>query len=168
MIGRILRTPEFERVAALPRRVADFGRTAQACADVLTREFRRPGGAMSLTPAQGLALAELIENRGAFLGYPVGTGKTLISYLAILALESQRPGIVLPAAHITSGKAEQDFADLAKHWRSLPVNPRLFSVESLALESQSTALQDAHLDLLIIDKGAQCKFAWLGGACAMP
>lgn len=142
-------TPEFDRVAALPWRVIDAG-DAAAWAEVFTRALRAPGSKATVRRWQGLGCAEALDNDGAFLAYPVGTGKTWISYALPTLFEASRPMLICPAS--LRDKSWADFASYRGQWRA-PRHPiRIVSREELALDQNRTLLQQYRPDLIIIDE----------------
>ena len=77
--------------------------------DLLTNHLRTPGGTMRLRPVQAQALYEMHDYGGLFGPIRVSGGKTLITLLAALVLEAQRPMLIVPAALIEktrNGSAE--------------------------------------------------------------
>lgn len=150
MANAVPDTTDFRRVAALPRRRIDR-RVAEAWARELTPIFRVPGSRAELRPSQALALAEIVENRGALLGLPVGTGKTLVCELAAVALQAKRSILVVPA-----NLREKTYADrsaLQADWRIANPPPRLVSREELALQANALLLDQIRPDLILIDEG---------------
>lgn len=159
-------TIDFRRVCDLPRRRFNT-RDAAAWAAYLTEELKLPTyidpkccddehrkcacrGRMALNPEQGMALAEFMACGGAFLGLPVGWGKTLIFYLAAVLCEAMRPALIVPAS--LQDKTWADFAHLRKHWKAPLTAPRLISRESLAPESGEFLLSGLNPDFVGIDE----------------
>lgn len=76
-------TPELRRVLSLPRRDLatglgeEFG-TPEEMAELLTEEFKRPGGTMKLRPIQALALQEAHDFKGLLGPIRVGGGKCTV------------------------------------------------------------------------------------------
>jgi hypothetical protein len=143
---------DFDRIAALPRRVVDK-RDAEEWSRILTPLLAVPGSGVSLLPWQAFALAEVFERRGAFLGYPVGTGKTLILWMLPTVLGAKCPVAIMPASLITSGKTWHDFASYRTAWRSPVTPPKLISFEELALEKNRDMLLKMQPDLVMLDEG---------------
>jgi hypothetical protein len=142
------RTPEVLRIARLPRRAWDPG-AAEDLATRLTRELKTPGGTMHLRPVQAISLYEAMECRGLFGPQRVGAGKTLVTLLLPLVLESKRPILLLPAALIR--KTWNDRKMLAEHWR-LPSNLQFLSYEMLGLVQSANRLAFIQPDLIIADE----------------
>lgn len=140
---------EFERVAALPRRAlneADATMWALVWSDLL----RAPGSRAELRRWQGQAIAEAVENRGAYLVMTVGAGKTLISYLLGTALASARTLLVLPAN--LRSKTFADFGSYLGQWRTPKAPARIVSREELALEQNARFLDEFQPTAIIIDE----------------
>ena len=142
-------TAEFRRVQDLPRRKVSKA-DAEIWADVLTPSLRTPRGEMKLKPWQALALAEIAEEGGAYLGYPVGTGKTLIYELAPRMLEAERPVLVIPAS--ARAKTYHDRSLYGQHFRLMSPPPHLVSIKELTLEKNQFLLDQLKPDLLMIDE----------------
>lgn len=143
-------SPDYARVVALPRRAVsvDDGRIWSS---LLTPRYRLSGYQCELRPWQALAIAEAIENNGAWLALPVGIGKTLIAELLPRALDSRRAVLLLPAS-----LREKTYADrkalLADGWSLANPPPRMISFTELALEKSNALLDQLQPDLIIIDE----------------
>lgn len=145
----VARTEELDRIEALPRRKVDAD-DAKIWSRVLTPEFLRPGASGALLPWQAYALAEAAEVGGAFLGYPVGTGKTLIAELMPRMLESKRSVLIVPAS--LREKTYVDRAEYAKTWQLGAPPSIVLSREELAREANAYRLEQIAPDLIIIDE----------------
>lgn len=145
----VRRTVCYERVASLPRRDLDL-ETAAAYAAELSDLLRVAPGA-ALRPWQGQALVEAFENRGAFLGLPVGLGKTLISFLLPVVLRSARPLLIVPGAGLRD-KTMHEFGTLRREWRS-PVEPmRVYTWQELTTQGNAEFFERMQPDLIVIDE----------------
>src|SRR5262249_36741627 len=80
---------DLRRILALPRRVLD---PTTADVDGVTARYARTGGTEKLRPHQALALLELEHTAGLLGPIGVGFGKTLLSFLAPVAL-APRPAV---------------------------------------------------------------------------
>jgi hypothetical protein len=149
----VARTPEIERITAMPRRAWSEAEGERLARD-MTRELKTPRGTMHLRPVQAIALYELMEVGGLFGPIRVGHGKTLVSLLAPLVLEARRPLLLLPAALIE--KTVVDRRALTEHWR-LPVNLQLLSYEMLGLVQSADRLDYIAPDLIVADEGHRLK-----------
>lgn len=145
---RLYRTPEHHRIFSLP--------TKQPVADLspLDDILRRPGGTMSLRPVQRESLYELGTSGGLFGPLSVGTGKTLLSLLAPVVVQSARPILLIPAALIE--KTERDRRELSKHWLS-PNTLRVMSYERLSQVQSENTLTYYRPDLIILDEAHRVK-----------
>lgn len=151
--GSVARTKEFERIKNIPRR-RWTPEEAREAAEKMTEVLRTPKGTMKLFPLQGAALTEIGLYGGLFGPIPVGEGKTLISLLAPYVLDASRPVLLLPAALIE--KTHRERIKYSKHFL-IPLNIRMFSIESLGRASMATALEAYHPDLVIIDEAHRVK-----------
>lgn len=113
---------DLDRVTALPRRAPPLYPIAARIGSAginnvtpwpkerdLTETFARPGGTMSLLPAQNAMLWEAMQAGGLVGAVGVGQGKTLTSLLLPDILAAERPLLLIPAS-----MREQLLAD---HWR---------------------------------------------------
>lgn len=140
------RTPEFARVVNLPRRVPRLA-DAEAMADVLTREYALRRG-VRLLPWQAFALYELLACDGLVWFAPVGSGKTLFTYLAATALGAERPLVVVPGS--LKQKTLADFAEFHGVWRAPPAPIRVVSYHDL--QRQPDLVERHAPDLLALDE----------------
>jgi hypothetical protein len=103
-------------------------------------------------------LADAPGYQGAFLGIPVGGGKTLISLLAPKVLGCEGRAVLLAPANLRA-KTEQDFAEWVGDY---PCDPPVFvSYEKLSHPNGAHLLDELDPDLVICDE-AHC----LGNAAA--
>ena len=144
----VAESEEFDRIASLPRRLWDKEGLEGLCIR-LTDAYRTPEGAMSLRPVQALALHDISSGTGLLGPIRVGGGKTLISLLAPLVTNAQKPILITPAG--LRKKTERDRAGLLEHWR-IPRHMQLISVESLGRVSGATLLEQLEPDLIVIDE----------------
>lgn len=139
---------ELQRVAALPRRTWGEEET-RALVETMTRALRRPEGTQKLLPIQAIALFEIWRDRSAFIPAGVGSGKTLISFLAPYVLGSRRPLLILPAKLIPKTKTEM--REYARHW-PIPNFIRLVSCEITSTIGAKRVLEEYRPDLIVIDE----------------
>lgn len=95
------RTPEFNRILALPRRPPPAWTIwrpdgPETPADVVTGHFRAPGGTWAMRPLQAATLIEAAEQNGAFVAMGVGEGKTLVGLLLPEVMQSTTAVLLLP------------------------------------------------------------------------
>lgn len=118
--------------------------------DALTDHFKLPDGKMRLNQMQAAFLLELHdEGAGACVWANVGTGKTLCSFLAPVALESERP-LLLNYASLLRDKTPREFSDLKSHWRS--AKWAFKSYETLSRKQSKDYLFDLAPDLVVCDE----------------
>jgi hypothetical protein len=137
---------DLRRIIALPRREPSL---PEEVVDELTRLLKRPGGTMRLRPLQALALHDIGIHGGAFLPLDLGEGKTLISLLAAVLLNAQRPLLLLRANLIRKTAEERD--ELSKHWE-IPNHIRLMSYTMLGLVQSQHDLETYRPDLICCDE----------------
>lgn len=154
LFGRhaVKRTPELDRILALPRR--NWEHDAAALARDVTAALRTATGTMSLFPIQAAALHDAYACRGLVGGLAVGEGKTLLSLLLPYVLEADRPLLVLPAKLIEKTKRER--AEYEKHFH-VPRHTKLESYERLGRVSGKQDLTNYAPDLLIFDEAHKLK-----------
>lgn len=92
-VGTVVRTTEFRRIAALPRRVLDLSQVED-----VTPLLRKPGGTMTLFPVQSAALIEMAIMDGLVGPIAVGHGKELICLLAPVAMDSTKCVLLIPSS----------------------------------------------------------------------
>lgn len=132
----------------MPRRVwpaADIS----ALTVEMTSILKTPGGTMSLRPVQALALHDAGIVRGFFGPIGVGEGKTLITLLTPVAVNAQRPLLLLPAGLIE--KTQRDRLALSRHWQ-IPNNLRVLSYDMLGRVQAADELEDYRPDCIICDE----------------
>lgn len=149
-VPTVTASPELLRVRDLPRREED-----PELAQVLTEALRTPSGTMELFPIQAQALADLHDHGGLLGSIGVGHGKTLITFLAPVVMESRHPVLLVPAKLVR--KTERDFRELAKHWTApgAGIDPspdaiRIVSYERLGRAGGECLIEGA--DLLMADE----------------
>ncbi len=147
-------TPELDRILNIPRRQALTPDEEAERIDLLTNHLRTPGGTMRLRPVQAQALFEAHDYQGLFGPIRVSGGKTLISLLAPLILEAQRPMLIVPAALIEKTRTEA--RKLAQHWK-LPTFLHIVSYQSLGRVSGADTLERRNPDLIICDEAHKLK-----------
>lgn len=147
-------TPELDRILMIPRRAPLTSDEEAERIDLLTEYLRTPGGTMRLRPVQAQALYEAHDYGGLFGPIRVSGGKTLISLLAPLVLEAQRPMLIVPAALIEKTRTEA--MKLAQHWK-LPMFLHIVSYQSLGRVSGAETLEKANPDLIICDEAHKLK-----------
>ena len=148
----VVRSLDFRRIEALPRRRwwdADAEQLEQVC-QAATDYLKRSGGTMKLRPIQAAALQELAQWKGLFGPVPVGEGKTLITLLAPLAVDAERPLLLLPA-QLRDQTRLKVLPEMLPHWK-LPARLDIISYEELSLEKNAKMLERLSPDLIICDE----------------
>jgi hypothetical protein len=141
---------ELARVLGLPRRPAGVDSAdATALAQGVTAALRTPAGTMTLNNIQARGLYEAWEQQGGLFPIGVGRGKTLLSLLLALVLESSRPLLVLPAGLIT--KTKRELQHLACHFR-IPTWIRMISYEIMGRVQAKNLLFQFQPDLIVFDE----------------
>ena len=131
-------TEDWARVQALPTRspkLEDMRARGEELEAELTPLLRRPDAAnpaAKLKWIQALALWEIFCGRGAYLGIPVGGGKTLISWLVAYILDLDRMILVVPEGLM--GKTNREFQRYARDWVAPPAPITLVGMKFLQQE----------------------------------
>lgn len=152
--GLVNYTPELERIEGLPR----FQHTDPLVQEI-TEHLKTPNGTMTLRPLQALALEQLYNHRGLLGALPVGTGKTLITFVAATLLGCTNALLLIPA-HLR-GKTQRDFDGLADHWQVEAPEVRTYTWLSRA--GQAEFLEEFAPDMIIADEAHHLKNP--GSAC---
>jgi hypothetical protein len=116
-----------------------------------------------LKAEQTVGLNELHWARGLFGAFPVGIGKTHISYLAALCARKpngermRRPWMFLPANLARNkgnsvSKTTKEFRKLAQHWQQPQPFPLIHTYEELTQEKNLRMLDTGDPDMLIFDE----------------
>ncbi len=138
---------DLKRVIALPRRteaeVPDY-------TQLLTDAFKRPKGQMKLRHLQAQTLYEVWTYRGAFCMMPVGSGKTIPSFLTPRILKAKIPLLLVPA-NLLHKAQKIDYPELRKHFRLHP-NQVFCSHEKLQTEKNKDYLLKMKPDCIVIDE----------------
>jgi len=149
-------TGELRRILGLQRRVWTEDPRLEELVEVLTAYLKTPRGTMKLWPAQAKALEELHDLGFLFGKLPIGSGKTIVSILAPVVLDTDekytKALLVVPAK--LREKTHREFAQLRQHWRSSAWTLRepVVSYEQLSREGGTAFLEESAPDLLILDE----------------
>jgi len=142
------RSGELRRIAALPRRDwRDWGPTP---AKMATDDLRTPMGTMALRPVQAAMLCDIYDQQGLFAPVGVGHGKTLVTLLAPVVLEAERPVLFVPA-QLKEQTLRQVIPEMSKHWVLHP-NLQVVSYSTLSIAKHARLLWDLNPDLIIADE----------------
>lgn len=151
----VVRSEEFERIKALPRR--DWEARDQSHVEAFfMQHLRAPGGTQRLRPVQIAALWEMHDRRGLFVQVRTGGGKTILSLLGFLVLNSMRPLLIVPAA--LKEKTLRDMQRYRKDWL-VPAYIRIISYELIGRPQSAGILEEYKPDVVIMDEAHRAKSA---------
>jgi len=144
----VTRSEEFERIKALPRR--DWEARDQSHVETFfMQHLRAPGGTQRLRPVQIAALWEMHHQKGLFMQVRTGGGKTIVSLLGFIVLNSVRPLLIVPAA--LKEKTLRDMNRYRKDWL-VPAYVRILSYELIGRPQSASILEDYQPDVVIMDE----------------
>lgn len=143
-----LRTKDFRRIEALPRRNSEELIDRLEEEGTMQRLLETPEGEMTLRPAQSFALFEAAQKQGLIGSIGVGHGKTLISLLAATVIPCERPILLVPAA-LKKITVSERLPELKKHWK-IREDLRIESYH--ALSNKYNLLQNYSPDLIVADE----------------
>lgn len=146
----VSRTAEFIRIEALPRRAWETAEDLEELTQLLTRDLKQPDGDMTLWPVQAAALRDLHDTRGLIGSMAVGEGKALVSLLAPVVLESERPLLLVPA-DVREQTNRKVIPEMRQHWKLHP-NLRVMAYSELSSVKNQDILQTLQPDLIIADE----------------
>lgn len=147
-------TDELNRILTLPRRIWETEEGLEDFIDQATQYLKLPEGTQRLLPLQAVSLRELHDMGGSYSPFPVGEGKTHVSFLAATVVEAERPLLVVPAR--LRRKTEREFDILKQHWRH-PQGLQIVNYEKLSREGGTKFLQQYRPDLFIFDESHRLK-----------
>jgi hypothetical protein len=153
-VNRTVReTSDLKRIRAIARRPRPKlkAKATRALVRKWTRELALVSD-VELVAAQAIAFEEMTAAGGAYLSYPVGTGKTITSECAPTVLESKRAGLILPASKGLKDKAFANRRALRGRWRIASPPARVITLNELARDENADLLFRLDLDLLVIDE----------------
>ena len=152
----VQRTSEMERILKLPRRVLDFkGADLAQLAKDLTGVLKTTGGTMALRPVQAAALKDIYEVGGLLGPICVGGGKAIVSLLAPVLLEAQRPVLLVPAS-LRDQTLLKVVPEMRRHWILHP-NLAVIGYEELSLAKNFDLLEILQPDLIVADEASFLK-----------
>jgi len=144
----VVNSGEFRRIHALPR--VDWLEFVEQYSDALQELLRTSRGGQDLWPIQTAALVSASKYGGAFLPIGVGQGKSLISLLAPVVMDVERPILLVPAA-LRDQTKKHVLPQAEKHWLLHP-NLKIYGYSELSLAKNKTLLDDLKPDLIILDE----------------
>lgn len=139
---------DIDRALALARRRWDRIDDLEGLVRDMTKWLKTPTGTWSLRAIQAVALLELHDLDGVFAPIRVGGGKTLISLLAPIVVESRRPLLIVPAS--LRDKTREDLKIYRKHFKIKA--PTIESYATLSREENADYLLEYEPDLLMLDE----------------
>lgn len=157
---------DFDRIQALPRRTVTRDR-GEELADELTpllttergktHSLKKVRGRMVEVPVpsrlnwlQAYGIHESAERGGAYLQLPVGSGKTLLTYVLPFVFDALRPVLVVPETLIE--KTRKEFREYEQHWRKHAHPVRIVGLRELTQESNVNMLRKFGADLYLLDE----------------
>lgn len=149
----VTRSADWERITQLPERRISRAWGEALSADLTPDLITDVGKANGLTLKwiQAIALWEIFQCRGAYLGIPVGGGKTLISYLAAYILEARKPLLVIPEALFEKTRSEFH-RYVTQGWVTPMPPPTSLGMKALQQEHNLTLLDRHKPDMVFIDE----------------
>jgi hypothetical protein len=143
---------DLKRISALPRRQATYD-FAVSLVPEWTRLLTTPLGkkeGWELQAWQAFALYELDLYRKGYWVLPVGTGKTLLAWLAAYVLGAKNPVFMTSAGLVEDTITEWE--KYARYWESPRPAPRIVDFREMSLEENVDKLLTLKPDLLVIDE----------------
>ena len=152
-INTVSKTPEFLRIANLPRR--NWENNISEKITVLTDLLKTPIGTMELWPNQAAALLECYQCDGLFAPIPVGQGKALISLLIPVILEAKNPVLIVPAS-LRNQTNDQVIPKMREHWK-LHSNLTIIGYSELSQLDNKNILDVVNPDVIVLDEAHYLK-----------
>jgi hypothetical protein len=146
--GFVETTSELKRIHGMPRENWEDRDDLKELVDILTETYGI--GTQRLWPNQAVALETLHDHNGVFISSDVGSGKTLMSWLAGAVMGSERTAIVVPSA-LRDDKTPREFAELAEHWEG-PKDYKIFGYQGIGTISGAKVLEEYAPDLIVLDE----------------
>jgi hypothetical protein len=144
-IRGVSKTPEFERILALPRRVLDLENVED-----VTPVFRKEGGELSFWPIQSASLIEAAEADGLFAQIRVGGGKSLTSYTLAEAMDSKNAVLLVPPQ--LKKKSEKEIEFYSQHFHLPTDRLTIIAYSELSRAEHQDILFEIGPDLVIADE----------------
>lgn len=144
--GTVARTPEFMRIAQIPRRALDLETVLD-----LTPLFQKPNGTLSFWPIQSAALAEAVKADGLVAPIQVGGGKELIALTLPEAMDAKR-AIILTKPSLKVQMLRNAYERWGKHFHIPFDRFRIYSYAELSSPRKADLLEREEIDLLVCDE----------------
>lgn len=160
-------SPDFERIQALPTRVVGRDRGEELLRELTPLLTSERGKTHSLKKVRGrvvevaepsrlnwlqaYGIHEAAERNGAYLQLPVGSGKTLLTYLLPFVFDAVRPVLVVPENLIE--KTRKEFREYERHWVKHTHPTRIVGLRELTEERNVKMLaHKVKADLYMLDE----------------
>lgn len=153
---------DFARIQALPVREVTRARGEQL-ADYYTPLLVTPRGRTHsmvgtkevavpsrLNWLQGYAIHEFIRRKGGYFQLPVGTGKTLLTFLLPYIMDARRPVLVVPSNLVEKTRIE--FSRLSRHWIQPEFPHHILGLKKLTDDSAVDLCARINSDLYLLDE----------------
>jgi hypothetical protein len=140
------KSPEFDRIFALPRRVFKESEVPDQ-----TEVYRKSGGTMTLWAIQSASLIEAAAQDGLLGCIRAGGGKSLTALLLPVAMRSKRSVLLVPP-QLKRKCLEDDIQSLYAHWQIPTAIIRVIAYSELSNATCSRLLDEINPDLIIADE----------------
>ena len=114
-----------------------------------TPQLRTASGTMQLKPIQNLALHWIREKKGLVGPLAVGSGKTIISLLAPVVMNAQRPILLVPPTMQIPVRRE---IEVLQHHFRMPQNLLIIPYSQLSVAKSTALLEQVKPDLIVADE----------------
>lgn len=143
---------DFARIVRMPSREVSRERgewlSKKLSKLLLTERGKREGWALNWL--QALSIDEAVEQDGAYLQLPVGSGKTLLTWLFAYIFDAENAVLVVPESLIE--KTHIEFATYRKFWATPARPPRVLGLRQLTQETNVNLLRRIGADLYLLDE----------------
>lgn len=154
MPNAVRKTLDFERIRNLPEREVTRARGEELSRELTplltTAAGKRAGARLNWLQAYGIH--EASRKGGAYLQLPVGSGKTLLTYLLPYVFDAQRPVLVVPSALVE--KTHKEFRKLREDgWVEHDRPTKIVTLRDLVQDANVRMLGDStRADLYLLDE----------------
>lgn len=148
--GGVPRSSDFRRIEALPRRVWNEAEDLEEVRQLLTQVYKTRGGTMDFWIVQAASLRDAADWKGLFSPASVGAGKTIVSLMAPVVMEAERPVLLVPAS-LRDQTLRKVLPEMRKHWKLHP-NLKIVGYEELGLVKNAELLERLRPDLIVADE----------------
>lgn len=130
LLPEVAPSHDLDRIESIPRREVTAEK-AQVLVEQYTQRLKTPAGSMHLRPLQAQALHEAAEHGGLLGPIGVGEGKSLISLLAPVVMNSRRAVLLVPSS-LKKRILKNQVPELSKHWKL----PRILKDDQAPIEGE--------------------------------